>query len=99
MPNFMWTKIKSRTYMRVRLIPRPWKTPEGTVNRPVLKMMLEGVLMFIMNQPGVTLKTLYDKYSPILQPVAALELVDVRLCFSFSFLFENILSDLQNIIL
>ena len=59
------------------MIPRPWKTPEGTVNRPVLRMMTEGVLLHIMCNPGITLQSLYNKYHNILQPMQVRELVEV----------------------
>ena len=60
------------------VVSRPWKTPEGTVNRPVLKMMLLGVLMHVMTVPGVTLEELCDKYNPILQPVTLADILEVR---------------------
>lgn len=65
-------------YRKVRLVARPWKTPEGTVNRPTLKMMLEAVMMFIMTKPGVTRGDLITKYNPLLHPVPLMELTEVR---------------------
>ena len=62
---------------KVFVLPRPWKTPEGTVNRPVLRMMLLGVLLHIMAAPGVSLKNLVKKYGPILHPVPLLEILEV----------------------
>lgn len=62
---------------KVRLVPRPWRTPDGAVNRPVLRMMLEGVLTYVMASPGVSLRALETKYNPILQPVCLHELLEV----------------------
>ncbi|KAI0233755.1 hypothetical protein LSAT2_016022 [Lamellibrachia satsuma] len=64
-------------YRKVRLVARPWKTPEGTVNRPTLKMMLEAVMMFIMTKPGVTRGDLITKYNPLLHPVPLMELTEM----------------------
>ena len=62
----------------VYVLPRPWKTPDGAVNRPVLDMMLRGVLFHIMTAPGVNLTNLVKKYGPILQPVPLLDVLEVR---------------------
>ena len=64
-------------YRKVRLVARPWKTPEGTVNRPTLKMMLEAVMMYIMTNPGVTRADIVAKYNPLLHPVLLMELTQV----------------------
>lgn len=61
------------------MLSRPWKTPEGTVNRPVLKMMMTGVLMHVMTVPGVTLEDLSEKYNPILQPVTLMDILEVAI--------------------
>ncbi|XP_064632397.1 general transcription factor 3C polypeptide 1-like isoform X2 [Lineus longissimus] len=65
------------TYERVRVLCRPWIKPEGYVNRPTLKMMLEAVLMYIMNNPGIMMKGLVKKFNPILQPMGILELLEM----------------------
>jgi len=66
-----------RQYVKVRLVSRPWKTPEGTVNRPSLRMMLESVMAYIMNHPGATIDVLSTKYNPVLDTVPIYELVQV----------------------
>ncbi|ESO06734.1 hypothetical protein HELRODRAFT_195154 [Helobdella robusta] len=65
------------TYKTVRVIPRPWKTPEGTVNRSSLASMLEAVCLYIAERPGVSTHALTNKYHPVLQPVAVLELLEM----------------------
>ncbi|XP_041432437.1 general transcription factor 3C polypeptide 1 isoform X2 [Xenopus laevis] len=56
---------------------RPWRIVDGTLNKPVCKGMLEGVLYHIMTKPGITEKSLLQHYSGVLQPVVAMELVQV----------------------
>jgi len=68
------------TYKTVRLVPRPWKTPEGTVNHVSLKTFLTGVMMYIMENPGITSDMLVQKYARYLQPVPLFELIEVILC-------------------
>ena len=57
------------TYDKVRLIIQPWRKPEGGINKPILKMMLESVMLFLMMKPGSTENTLQDRYLPYLQPM------------------------------
>ena len=52
------------------------------MNRPILQMMLEGLLAFIMTKPGISYEALIEKYSPILQPVPLMELVEVSSLFN-----------------
>nr|XP_046226632.1 general transcription factor 3C polypeptide 1-like [Scatophagus argus] len=59
----------------VSFVSRPWRMVDGSMNRPVCKGMLEGVLYHIMSRPGLTQQTLVDHYKDVLQPVALLELV------------------------
>ena len=64
-------------YQKIRIIARPWRTPDGAVNRPILRMMLEGILTYIMTNPGLTHNQLVEKYNPILQPVCLTEILEV----------------------
>ena len=66
-----------RTFERVRVLCRPWRTPEGAVNRPALQLMLEAVCMRVMMAPGTTMTSLAHKFSPAVQPVVLTELVEV----------------------
>ena len=65
------------TYRPVRVVPRPWRAPEGTVNRSSLRMMLEAVAHALIEAPGLTRSGLVAKYDPVLQPVSILELIEV----------------------
>jgi len=72
------------TYKAVKLVPRPWKTPEGTVNHVSLKTLLTGVVMHIMENPGITRDALVQKYAKCLQPVPLFELTEVIFCLPSS---------------
>lgn len=60
----------------VSFISRPWRMVDGSLNRPVCKGMLEGVLCSIMSRPGITHQTLLEHYKAVLQPMALLELLE-----------------------
>lgn len=51
---------------------------DGSLNRPVCKGMLEGVLCNIMSRPGITHQTLLEHYKAVLQPMALLDLLEVK---------------------
>lgn len=65
------------TYEKVRALCRPWKKPEGLLNRNTLKMMLESLMFFIMSRPGVSEETIFTKYNPMLQPMPIRELLEL----------------------
>ncbi len=73
---------------RYRHVSRPWRTPDGAVNHPTLKLMLEAVLAYIVTKPGITENGIYTKYNPILQPVPVTELLQVYIVI------DNITTDL-----
>lgn len=49
---------------------------DSSLNRPVCKGMLEGVLCHIMSRPGITHHTLVEHYKTALQPMVLLDLVE-----------------------
>lgn len=51
---------------------------DGSLNRPVCKGMLEGVLCSIMSRPGVTHQALLEHFRAVLQPMALLDLLEVK---------------------
>ena len=51
-------------------MPRPWKCTDGTINYPVLQRMMESLLLYLIDHPGVDLDHLYEHYKCVLQPVA-----------------------------
>ncbi|XP_064607189.1 general transcription factor 3C polypeptide 1-like [Liolophura sinensis] len=65
------------TYDRVVFVPRPWRKPEGWMNRDLFLVFIKVVGSFVMLNPGTTQKAVLDKFIPILQPVSTLELLEV----------------------
>jgi len=47
------------------------------VNHISLKTLLSGVMMHIMDNPGITRDALVQKYAKYLQPVPLFELIEV----------------------
>uniref|UniRef100_A0A2K5R881 Uncharacterized protein n=1 Tax=Cebus imitator TaxID=2715852 RepID=A0A2K5R881_CEBIM len=56
----------------------PWHVVDGHLNLPVCKGMREAVLYHIMTRPGIPGSCLLHDYQGALQPVAVLELLQVR---------------------
>ncbi|XP_060590101.1 general transcription factor 3C polypeptide 1-like [Ruditapes philippinarum] len=65
------------TYDKVRLVIQPWRKPEGGINKGILKMMLESVMLYLMMNPGSPEDALVRRYSPYLQPMILRNIVDV----------------------
>lgn len=73
----LWLFDIFSTYDRIRLIIKPWKKPEGLLNKPVFKMMIESVMLYVMMFSGVHFNAICEKYTPYLQPFCIRELMDV----------------------
>ena len=71
------TSLKDGNYARVELVVRPWRKPDGNLNRPVLYMMMRSILMYVMSFPGAPFKAVANKLSPTVQPIAVRELLDM----------------------
>ncbi|XP_077172352.1 general transcription factor 3C polypeptide 1 isoform X2 [Paroedura picta] len=56
-------------------VGRPWRIVDGSLNKPVCKGIMEGVLCHIMTKPGITELALRHHYLGVLQPVALLEIL------------------------
>ncbi|XP_058013284.1 general transcription factor 3C polypeptide 1 isoform X3 [Ahaetulla prasina] len=56
-------------------VGRPWRIVDGSLNKPVCKGIMEGVLGHIMTKPGITEAALQHHYLGVLQPVALLEIL------------------------
>lgn len=65
------------TYDKVRLLIQPWRKPEGSINKPILKMMMESVMLYLMMKPGSPEDSLVHRYEPYLQPMILRNIVDV----------------------
>ncbi|XP_023932259.1 general transcription factor 3C polypeptide 1 isoform X3 [Lingula anatina] len=61
----------------VHLMSRPWKKPEGGLNRTMFKRIIEGIMLYILSHPGSIREDIYKHFNPILQPVVALELLEI----------------------
>ncbi|CAH1784137.1 unnamed protein product, partial [Owenia fusiformis] len=64
-------------YRPIQLVSRPWIKPEGTLNKPTFKIMIEAVLLFIMTSPGCTSDAINARFNPSLQPIAITELTEI----------------------
>jgi hypothetical protein len=51
---------------------------DGSINRLACKGMLEGLLYHVMARPGITQHCLVEHYQNTLQPMAVLDLIQVR---------------------
>jgi hypothetical protein len=64
-----------KNFKQVCLIPRPWRYIDGLLNRPVLKQMLESILIYLKTYPNSTAESICDHFCPVLQPIMTLELL------------------------
>ena len=71
------TDLLSRKFKTVCLIPRPWRYIDGLLNRPVLKQMLITIILYLKTYPNSTFEMISSHFSPILQPIMTLELVEM----------------------
>lgn len=49
-------------------IPRLWRKPDGTLNRPVFFQLLSAVLSYILDNPGVTEDQFRANFSRQIEP-------------------------------
>uniref|UniRef100_A0A8C5S921 Ral transcription factor IIIC subunit 1 n=1 Tax=Laticauda laticaudata TaxID=8630 RepID=A0A8C5S921_LATLA len=68
-----WLILLSRD--SICFVGRPWRIVDGSLNKPVCKGIMEGVLGHIMTKPGITEAALQHHYLGVLQPVALLEIL------------------------
>ncbi|XP_072839107.2 general transcription factor 3C polypeptide 1 isoform X1 [Pogona vitticeps] len=69
-----WTE-EGRAGETFCFVGRPWRIVDSSLNKPVCKGIMEGVLCHIMTKPGITEAALRHHYLGILQPVALLEIL------------------------
>ena len=67
----------NKNFKKVCLIPRPWRYIDGLLNRPVLKQMLETILLYLKSYPSSTFSSISSHFSPVLQPIMTLELLEM----------------------
>ncbi len=71
------SELLTKKFKTVCLIPRPWRYIDGLLNRPVLKQMLETIILHLKAFPNSTFESLSSHFSPILQPIMTLELIEM----------------------
>uniref|UniRef100_A0ACB8FK47 Uncharacterized protein n=1 Tax=Sphaerodactylus townsendi TaxID=933632 RepID=A0ACB8FK47_9SAUR len=69
--NVIRAKEERNTYF----VGRPWRIVDGSLNKPVCKGIMEGVLCHIMTKPGIMESALCHHYLGVLQPVALREIL------------------------
>jgi hypothetical protein len=69
--------LKQKQYKKVWLIPRPWRYIDGLLNRQMLEKVFESIVLFLKMNPRVTLENISAHYSPVLQPIMTLELLEM----------------------
>lgn len=78
-PSLMPACHAHRDCENISFVARPWRIVDGHLNMPVCKGMMEAVLYHIMTRPGIPESCLLRHYRGVLQPIAVLELLQVRL--------------------
>jgi hypothetical protein len=69
--------LKQKQYKTVWLIPRPWRYIDGLLNRQMLEKVFESIVLFLKMNPKVTFENISLHYSPVLQPIMTLELLEM----------------------
>jgi hypothetical protein len=67
----------SKEFKKVLLVPRPWRYVDGLLNRQTLHKMLESIILFLKTYPSATFERISAHFSPALQPVHTLELLEM----------------------
>lgn len=70
--------INIESFEKILYIPRLWRKPDGTLNRPVLLQLMSAVLSYILDNPGVTEDDFKAKFSRKIEPcVQTLEVLRI----------------------
>ncbi|CAF0999107.1 unnamed protein product [Brachionus calyciflorus] len=67
----------SKNFKPICIIPRPWRYIDGILNRPVLKKMLESIILYLKSNPNVSFNSISSHFCPVLQPIMTLELLEM----------------------
>lgn len=72
-------EIKSnlKNFKPICIIPRPWRYIDGLLNRPVLKKMLESIMLYLKTNPNSSFNSISSHFCPVLQPIMTLELLEM----------------------
>ncbi|KAF8789322.1 General transcription factor 3C polypeptide 1 like protein [Argiope bruennichi] len=58
-------------------IPRTWRNPNGSLNKPTFFSLLSTVLSHIISNPGISSYQVCEQFSVTLPPVQTLELIEI----------------------
>ncbi|XP_075554996.1 general transcription factor 3C polypeptide 1 [Dermacentor variabilis] len=64
----MTKNINVENFEKIMYIPRLWRKPDGTLNRPVFFQLLSAVLSYILDNPGVTEDQFRANFSRQIEP-------------------------------
>jgi hypothetical protein len=67
----------AKRWENIYFIPRLWRKPDGSLNWVCLVHQLQAIVSHVMMFPGKTVNAICDKFSPALQPVQTMELIEI----------------------
>lgn len=74
----MTKNINVDAFEKIMYVPRIWRKPDGTLNRPTFFQLLSAILSYILDHPGVTEHDFKAKFSSKMEPcVQMLELLQI----------------------
>uniref|UniRef100_A0A224YXQ5 General transcription factor 3C polypeptide 1 n=1 Tax=Rhipicephalus zambeziensis TaxID=60191 RepID=A0A224YXQ5_9ACAR len=74
----MTKNINVDVFEKIMYVPRIWRKPDGTLNRPTFLQLLSAILSYILDHPGVTEDDFKAKFSRKMEPcVQMLELLRI----------------------
>lgn len=76
-PDDVGENTISKEFKKVLLVPRPWRYVDGLLNRQSLHKMLESIILFLKTYPSASFERISAHFSPALQPVHTLELLEM----------------------
>nr|XP_037274882.1 LOW QUALITY PROTEIN: general transcription factor 3C polypeptide 1-like [Rhipicephalus microplus] len=70
--------INVDAFEKIMYVPRIWRKPDGTLNRPAFLQLLSAILSYILDHPGVREEDFKSKFSRKMEPcVQMLELLRI----------------------
>ncbi|GFU37182.1 general transcription factor 3C polypeptide 1 [Nephila pilipes] len=62
---------------KLHFIPRTWRNPDGSLNKPVFFNLLSTILSHIISLPGISSAQVCEQFTLVLPPVQILELIEI----------------------
>ncbi|KAG8182951.1 hypothetical protein JTE90_003329 [Oedothorax gibbosus] len=75
--NFNQQLVNSSQKIQRYFIPRTWRNPDGSLNKPVLFDLLFTILSYLVSNPASTTSKICEHFSLVFPPVQLLELLEV----------------------